>query len=283
MIWPKRPVWWHVGRTFYVSVPFTWNLPAVRRILSQQSLFWDQAVVGGPAVQLMPDFLAGLNQVRVGGDLPGVLQRVNPLATRTTTGCIRHCKFCGIGRGLIEAGGLRELPEWPNGPILADNNLLAASIEHFDRVMNRLIGHWEWADFTQGIDARLLNEHHAYRLAMLRDQKTVIRLALDSMAHVYEWSRAFDLLRGAGVPLRHIRSYALVGFDSGPAEAWQRCEWVEKHKVKVLPMWFHPLDALAFNVVTPAQQALGWTDEERRRLFGWYYRHRGSKPLVVAA
>lgn len=282
MSWPKRPTWWTEGNTVCCSVPFTWNLPEVRAVLQRPFPHADHVLVGGPAVQLMPEYLMDLPGITLGGDLPGVLQRVNRHATRTTTGCIRRCGFCGIGRGSIEPGGLHELEDWPNRPILADNNLLAASVAHFDRVLDRL-AHFEWADFTQGLDARLLTDHHAKRLARLRGPRTVIRLALDALAETDAWENAFGRLRTAGVPLAHIRSYALIGFDSDPSEAWRRCEWVEAHKIKVLPMWFHPLDALQCNVVTPNQQSMGWTDTERRRIMQWYYKHRGSKPQAVAA
>ncbi len=85
---------------------------------------------------------------------------------------------------------------------------------------------------------------------------------------------AFEKLRRAGIAKRNIRSYALVGFDSDPGECWRRCEWVERQKIKVLPMWFHPLDALEKNVVTEKQQKLGWDDFERRRIMQWYYQHK---------
>lgn len=89
-----------------------------------------------------------------------------------------------------------------------------------------------------------------------------------------DWEQAFDRLRSAGVTKKSIRSYALIAFDSDPAEAWERCKWIEAHGIKPLPMWFHRLDALAHNVVTPEQTALGWTDYERRRIMQWFYQHK---------
>jgi hypothetical protein len=228
----------------------------------------------------MPDYLAGLSGVTIGGDCPGVLQRVNPQATRTSIGCPNRCGFCAIGKGLIEAGGFRELTDWPDGPVLVDNNLFAASVEHFDRVMDRL-DPWGWCDFNQGVDARRLTEHHAERIG--RIPGAMVRLALDAMAVADAWEEAFRKLRASGVALRRIRSYALVGFTTGPEEAWERCEWIEGHGVKSLPMWFHELDALEWNQITEKQRALGWTDEERKALFQWYYKHRGAKPAHLEA
>lgn len=124
--WPKGRISWREGRTLYVSIPFTWELPPALNSLKMGSLFWDQVIVGGPAVKLMPGYFAALPHVSEGQDMPGVLQRANPHATRTTTGCPNRCGFCGIGRGLIEPGGLVELEDWPDLPILCNNNLLAA-------------------------------------------------------------------------------------------------------------------------------------------------------------
>lgn len=242
--------------------------------MRKRSLWWDRAVVGGPVVELVPGFFGALDYVSEGHDCPGVLQRVNPLATRTTVGCVRRCGFCAIGTGRIE-GEYRELDDWPDLPMITDNNLLAASKAHFDRVIDRLVVHG-WADFNQGIDSRLLTDYHAGRLAEIK--KPTIRLALDHMDYRDKWQEAFKRLRDAGIAKRNISSYCLVGFKSVPVESWQRCEWVESHGIKACPMWFHELDQLEKNIVTEKQAALGWDDEKRRHIMGYYYKHRGNAP-----
>lgn len=267
MDWPKRHITWIDNRTLYVSVPFTWELPSVRTLLSQRSFDWDTAVIGGPAVYLMPGYI-NMPWVKIWDYHPGVLQSVNPMATRTTTGCIRQCSFCGAWRF---EGPMKELDDWPDLPVVCDNNILAASQAHFDRVIDRL-KRWGWADFNQGIDARLLTDYHAKRFTEIG--KSVLRLALDSMDYADHWMKAFETLRCAGIAKSCIRSYALVGFDSDPAEAWGRCEWIESHGIKVLPMWFHTLKALRKNHVTKKQRELGWTDYERKRIMQWFYQHK---------
>lgn len=243
----------------------------------QKSSLWDSAVVGGPATRLMPDYLVGIKNVTIGNDMPGVLQRINPKATRTTTGCVRSCKFCAIGTGKIEKGGFNELEDWPDLPIVCDNNLLAASIEHFDKVMDRLERH-VGVDFNQGLDARLMTQYHATRIARLKKPK--IRLALDNTALCNNFAIAIWYLMSAGCSKSSMSSYAIIGFDSDPAESWERCLWIEKtHKIKSYPMWFHPLDALRENQVTDEQAKLGWTERERLRIMGYFYKHRGKPPL----
>ena len=267
--WPKDITEWHNGTTGYLSVPFTWLLPKAKQRVLQGDMFTCDWVVGGPAVRLMPDYLAGWAMVEVGGDMPGVLQRVNPLATRTTEGCPHRCRFCGVGQRQL-AGDFKELESWPLLPVVCDDNLLAASHEHFDRVMYelRLL---PWCDI-QGLDIRLVTAWHALRLAKL--QKPVVRLALDSEALRDRWADAVDVLLTAGIAKSRLRSYLLCGFESGPDEDRDRCEFVESFGLKALPMWFHELDAMELNAVTDKQRAMGWTNRKRRELMCWYYQHR---------
>lgn len=274
-MWPKAPTYWIKNRVLFISIPFTWNLREVYgKIKKSLNVLYDDVVVGGPAVELMPGFFSKLSFVTEGHSMPGVLQRVNPLATRTTVGCVRKCKFCAIGTGRIE-GNYAELDEWPDLPVVCDNNLLAASKAHFDRVIDRLKVHG-WADFNQGVDSRLLTDYHAGRMAEIK--KPTIRLALDHMDYRDKWQEAFDRLRDAGIAKSNISSYCLVGFQSDPKESWQRCEWVESHGVLAYPMWFHGLDQLHKNICTSEQKLLGWSDTERKHIMGYYYKHRGVKP-----
>lgn len=272
MKWPKHPINWIVDGILHVSIPFTWNLPEIRKRLMQRGLWWDKAIVGGPAVQLLPDFFSDLDFVEIGSDWPGILQRINPMATRTTTGCVRKCKFCGIGVGKIESGGFRELEDWPHLPVLCDNNLLAASQPHFDKVINHLKKH-SWCDFNQGLDIRLLTRYHAERIAELSKPKC--RFALDTMSDVEGWQIAVGLLRRAGIPRSHIHSYCLIGWRDSPVEAWKRCKWVASEGIHPYPMWYHRLDAMEYNTVTLDQTALGWTKAERQRIMKYYYPHYG--------
>jgi len=272
VLWPRGPTQWITQRVLYVSIPFTWNLPSVARHLRQHSMLWDRVVVGGPAVELLPDYLVGL--ANIGTDMPGVLQRVNPEATRTTTGCIRKCQFCGIGKGKIESGGFRELDDWPDLPVICDNNLLAASRNHFEAVIMRL-AQWGWADFNQGLDCRLMTPEHARLLHEI--QRPMIRLALDGDGDAAQWEHALNLLLHYKIPKRAIRSYCLIGFIDTPDDAWRRCNWIEMHGIKALPMWYHALDQLEANIVTPEQERAGWNDYERKRIMRWFYKHSVEK------
>jgi len=271
MSWPKSYIWWVDGHVGFVSVPFTWNLPEVRQLVTQGHMFVDEWHVGGPACRLMPDYLAGIQGVYVNARLMGpVLNRFNPQATRTTIGCPRGCKFCGVSK--IEPEW-RELDDWPDLPILCDNNITAASHEHFDRVMDKLERH-KAPDFNQGIDCRILTEHHAERLG--RHRGIIVRLALDSPSEYDAWEEAWRKLRKYKTAKSRIRSYVLCAFNSGVDDAWERCQWVERHGALALPMWYHPLDSLEHNAVTDAQMERGWSRDKQKHIMGYYYQHRGE-------
>jgi hypothetical protein len=271
-MWPKSPTFWYDCGVGYVSVPFTWDLPRVADIVKQTHLFVERWVAGGPAVRLMPEFLCGLPAVTVDtGSFAGVLQRVNRNATRTTVGCVRRCQFCAVPR---TEGALVELDEWPDLPIVCDNNITAASHEHFDRVMDRLDNH-DAPEFNQGIDCRLLTDHHAERIGRHRGMR--VRLALDRVDERDAWDLAWGKLRKYNTAKARISSYVLCAFDSGVDDAWERCEWVERHGALAMPMWYHALDATEYNAVTEAQKGLGWTKKAQRDIMGYYWQHRGKR------
>lgn len=275
-MWPKGPYRWIENRVLHVSVPFTWNLPGVRAELMQRDFQWDRAVVGGPAVDLMPEYITGLEWVEVGGEMPGILQRINYHATRTTLGCPNNCEFCGIGKGKIEAGAFWELSDWPDLPVVCDNNLLAASLEHIDRVTRRL-ERWGWADFNQGLDARLMTPEKARMIARIREPRC--RMAVDSASMLDAFLDAAAMLRTAGIAKKWYRApYVLVGFNTGPSECWGRCLALDALGYNPSPMWYHRLDALEWNGVTDEQQALGWTDAERVRIMRYFYKRCGTPP-----
>lgn len=273
--WHKGPLYWinDFDKTrALISITFTWDLPEVKRSIMQRSVLslWERIYVGGPAIKLMPHYFDDLGFVSIGDIYPGVLQKYNPYATRTTQGCSRHCQFCGVDK---INGEFRELDDWPDLPVIIDDNLLMASQPHFDRVIDRLVK-LKYADFNQGLDARLLTEYHAKRIAQI--QRPMVRLALDNMAYADDWLNALALLHGAGIAQKNIRSYALIGFNDSPDEAWTRCNFIESRRIKVLPMWFHELDCLKHNTITEKQWQLGWNDYERRRIMQWFYKHRNA-------
>jgi hypothetical protein len=245
--------------------------------------------VGGPAVLCNPGYFADVATEEWALDPPQ--RRVKALvmhhaeATMTTRGCVRKCPFCAVPK--IE-GEFRELPPSPSGRgaggegwepkrLVCDNNLLASSKKHFDLVIDRLkemqaravSGQPSAVDFNQGLDARLLTKHHAERLAEL--DLHAVRLAFDSAKLETVFTRAYDLLRQAGIGKKKMRAYVLIGYHDTPEDALYRLQTVRRLGILPFPMRYEPLDARERGKYVGE----GWSDAELRR----YVKYWTNMPL----
>ena len=268
--WRGGLVEWTAGHIAHLSVDFSGQLSdAYQRAVRPHAQGY-RVRAGGPAVALHPDALAGVAEI--GGQVDA-LSHHNPNATFTTRGCIRRCAFCAVPR--IE-GNLVELQEWEPRPVICDNNLLAASRTHFDRVIDRLKAAGVRAvDFNQGLDARLQQKHHADRIAEL-DLKCV-RLAWDETRLERRFMAAFETLRAAGIPASKIRVYVLIGYQDTPDDALYRLSTVRGLGAWPNPMRYQPLSAQRRNdYVAP-----GWSKFELSRYMRYWsnIRHLGGVPF----
>ena len=236
--WSKNIVEWFEGDTAYLSVVFTWQLSqAYSRMVWYKSQDY-KVKVGGTAVRLMPNYLNGNS---CPDDYEGALNRHNPDATRTSLGCPNACSFCGVR--LIEPK-FRELLYWEPKPIICDNNLTACSLKHFDRVVDSLKP-IEGVDFNQGLDCRLLKQHHIDRLRELKLH--CIRFAWDNMNTESKLMDAIGKLLKAGFPKSKIRVYVLFNYKDTLEDALYRCETLKKMGILPNPQRYQPLDTLIKN------------------------------------
>lgn len=265
--WSKKPVHWEDHHNHYYSIVFTWQLFEFCKKI-QPELDGKNIVIGGPAVKLIPGIVP--KWVTIGKGMP-VLHRHNSLATRTSIGCIRACKFCAVPK--LE-GKLKELDSWQIKPVIIDNNLLACSINHFDWVIDGL-KKLSWCDFNQGLDARLLTKYHVDRFAELKNP--MIRLAFDSTKYEKDLVRAIFLLRESGIPKKNIRVYVLIGFQDTPVDALYRLQFVRNQGLVPNPMRYQPINSLKKNVHISS----GWTHKELDRYMSYWanLRFTGSIPF----
>lgn len=260
--WKKNVVMWHDGRVVYLSVAFTWHLKDAKMMAEMFHNAGYHVIAGGPAVKLMPDYFNGVAEV--GEEYHDAVAMHNPLATFTSRGCIRKCKFCAVPT--IE-GELVELDEWPVRPIVCDNNLLACSRRHFDKVIDNL-KRLQWVDFNQGLDARLLTKYHADRLTELY---CIVRLAWDDVSLESQFRRAVEILLNAGMPKTRIRVYVLIGFNDTPEDALYRLKTIRDLGLMPNPMRYNPLNAMERDVYVPSEW--GRTSEEANKLLRAYMRY----------
>ena len=267
--WSPRLIEWIEGQTAFISVVFSWQM---QRAYQRAVWLWAEGYnvrAGGPAVALNPRYLEPVAQI---GGIIDALPHHNPNATFTSRGCIRSCPFCAVP---TTEGDLVELQNWEPKPIVCDNNLLACSRTHFDRVIDRLNGIPQ-VDFNQGLDARLLIPYHAERLAKL--DLFCVRLAWDHIGEESAVRRAVDILVAAGIPRKRIRVFCLIGWNDTPEDALYRLTSVIQLGGYPNPMRYQPLDSRQKNeYVGPA-----WTHRELQRYMRYWanYFHLGSIPFA---
>lgn len=270
-VWKSKDglISWTEADCAYLSVVFSWGLPSAY----QQAVFYKsqgmRVFAGGPAVDHNKEYL--LDVASCNESLPDTIVKHNPHATFTSRGCIRKCKFCLVPK--IE-GDLKELNDWPIRPIVCDNNFLACSKDHFDKVIDRLKP-LQGIDFNQGLDARLLTNYHASRLAEL--DMSYLRLAWDNVGYEKHFMSAFETLLQAGFPPELVRVYVLIAFQDTPEDAVYRLQTIADLGAFPCIMRYQPLDALKRN------QFLGdnWTEYELTRVKKYFssLRYYGHIPF----
>lgn len=271
--WHKGIITWREQDCLCVSVPFTWLLPQARAFALSHPT--DRVVAGGPAVRLMPDYVREWAEIETIEPLTPPLRRANQQASRTTFGCPNRCKFCGVR--IIE-GEYRELADFEAAPILCDSNFLACSDAHFNRVVDRLKqANYEQVDFNQGLDASLLTQWRANRLAELplrprfawdtAADEIIVMGAVERMEIAGVRCRSSDITNTASAPA-HI--YVLVGWRETPDEAMYRMEALRSAKLCGVAMRYQPLNALKRNAYCPTQ----WSERELRDFCRYWNRLR---------
>lgn len=144
----------------------------------------------------------------------------------STRGCVRRCPFCNVRE---KDGDLRVVAEfgdlWSGRDtlVLLDANLTAAPIEHFTKLCDDATREAVTLDFSQGLDARLLNAWHAVVIARSRTTRR-LHLAFDNVRDEASVREAVKVLAFAGIPAHRLMFYVLIGFDTTPEEDLYRVE-----------------------------------------------------------
>jgi hypothetical protein len=163
----------------------------------------------------------------------------------TTRGCVRRCPFCVVPEkeGTIRVvGDLRSFWAGQKRVILLDNNLTAAPMPHFRHVVGQLVEAKVYAEFSQGLDIRLLNDEHAALLSkVLVGKSGHIHFAWDNPGDEAAVRRGVGLL-AKHMPLRRIIFYVLIGFNTTPEQDLHRVETLRGLNVTPFVMAFNKRD-----------------------------------------
>ena len=176
----------------HISTVFTWDIERAKELKHQWELY-GKVLIGGPAID------------DPGGEfLPGMYMK--PGVTITSRGCCNSCSFCFVPK---REGRIRELEIKP-GNIIQDNNLLACSKEHIEKVF-KMLKTQRAIEFKGGLDYRLLSDSLIKKLSRLRVK--AIWIACDKPNNLKGVIKTIEKLRAAGFSQAKIFVFCLIGFD----------------------------------------------------------------------
>ena len=256
--WRKSIASWHIGDTLYLSVVFSWDVAAAVERAKQHK---GRVVVGGPAAIIQREAFEGVADVQEKCDVAEPILFHNHLATFTTRGCVNACPFCIVPR--IESEFI-EIRNFRPAPVVCDNNFLAASAAHQERVVDAL-KRYPLVDFNQGLDCRLFTPDAASNLGRLRLRA---RFSFDAVSEESALVDAVRLCQERST--KNIGVYVLFGYNDTPDDAIYRLELVRGLGLWPNAMRYQPIDARAKNEYV----APNWTERELRRVARYYNRLR---------
>ncbi len=231
----------------HVSVTFTYDLPRAE-LLAKEWAHVAPVKIGGPALG------------DAGGEfVPG--RYLKPGYVITSRGCPNRCWFCSVWR---REGAIRELPIHDGWNVL-DSNLLACSESHVKAVFAMLARQPRRAEFTGGLEARLLRPWHAEALRALHPQS--VFFAYDTPDDLEPLRESAKLMAAVEFPTagHRLRCYVLCGYPRDTLEAAEvRCR-------QVLALGFFPM-AMAY------RDRAGMVSDEWRR-----FARRWINPWIVAS
>lgn len=229
----------------HVSVAFTWDMERAERL----AYAWERIApvkMGGPA----------FNQPG-GAFVPGRYLREG--YTITSRGCFNFCWFCAVWK---REKGLTELPIHDGWNIL-DDNILACSESHIRAVFSMLKRQKRKAEFTGGLEAKLLKSWH---VDLIRDLKPhQLFFAYDTPDDWEPLVNAARLMSEGGCLNRTLcRCYTLIGYPNDTmADA-------ERRLMQVVNLGMFPMAMLY-------RDEKGETDIEWRR-----FQRLWARPSIIA-
>jgi len=204
--------WWN-GLTHYDRVYMSKVFDATYSEDVEFCIQADEVIRGGTGYGLDNKLPEEIEHIMPDYSLYGIKNTAYGFLTR---GCPRACPFCIVaekeGR---KSTKVADLTEWWNGQkhiVLLDPNLLACR-EHLD-LLNQLADSCSWVDFTQGLDARLLNEENI--LALNRIKTKMLHFAWDVMEQSDAVLEGLRLYKEFGVIKddRKLRVYVLTNYGT---------------------------------------------------------------------
>ena len=234
-------------KEIHISVAFTWDIEKANWLKEQ----WEMIApvkIGGPAINGEP----------TNGFVPGKYLKRG--ITITSRGCPNRCPWCFVNIPL------KELDSIPEGNIVQDNNILACSKSHLDKVF-QMLSRQHSIRFSGGLETRRIKYDIVERLRGLNIKE--LWLSYDHDGAIYDLLKASYLLRKYFK--RHkLRCYVLVGFKKDTIEK------AEKRLVKAWELGFLPF---AMRYRTPKTN---WNDTYLLKDRAWnLFARKWTRPAII--
>ena len=214
----------------FINVTFTWDIMRGNMLQGM----WEQAgyrtLIGGPA------FGSNKSMTEFGAPDFETCRFLKKGVTITSRGCPKRCPWCLVHQ---REGDLREINITP-GYIVQDNNLLACSKEHIEKVFEMLSRQKKAAQFKGGLDIDYLQPWHVELMKKIRTGE--LWVACDCEKDLTRLDKAKDLFSDFSIDKK--RCYVLMGFDGDtPDAAERRCEQIYEKGFLPFAQFYQPSSA----------------------------------------
>lgn len=220
----------------HISVAFTWDRERAEKLAYQ----WERIApvkIGGPGVGTRGEEFVPGRYLKNG-------------FTITSRGCPNRCWFCQVWK---RDGIVREL-EVKQGNYIADDNLLACSDAHIEKVFDMLASQRR-IEFSGGLEARRLRSWHVERIAKLKP--TQLFFSYDTEEDLDALIEAGRLLQSANISDHVLRCYVLCGY---PKDTITKAE---QRMFEVVEAGFMPTAMYYRSQFSPEQKPKDWVKFQR--------------------
>lgn len=256
MAWSSGLAEWTEGDTAYLSIVFSWRLPDAYSLAVWYKTQGYRVRAGGPAVWVIPKYLADVAQI--GGEVDA-LPHHNRQATIASRGCPVGCYFCVVPR--MEGKDFTLLPDFTPRPILCDNNLSALPVDFQEHIIRRYQEtQTPLLDANSGFEPRTFDADTYQRWKVIN--RGPWRFAFDEMSEADDVRRMMHILRDE--PVSNKRVYVLIGNE--PKETCY-------HRIRQVIEWGgepHCQPIMALNTLEKRPQVRhDWTEQELKDMARW--------------